>query len=241
MKLGRMAALALAPALALALAACHGIANSPMGEAFSNTVSGLPGFADTSGLQIKAVRSIHAVVASKIAVMPLIEEPGVGGTLESGAAEAITADLYARAALMGGWEVVPADDVNGAMQQMPPTTLAEMNQNAIALGKKLAADGVIYGTVSQYRERVGYSYAAQTPSAVAFTLHYVDEHSGQEVWTAKFAKQQKALSENILDLPSFISNQGRWVRAHDIAAKGVQEALGNLHSSLTIKPIVQGQ
>lgn len=241
MKLGRTAIFVLALVLGFAFAACHDIANSPMGEAFSNTVSGLPGFADTSGLQIKAVRSIHAVIASKIAVMPLIEEQNVGATLEPDAAEAITADLYARAALMGGWEVVPEDDVDGAMQQMAPTTIADMNQNAIALGKKLAVDGVIYGTVSEYRERVGYSYAAQTPAAVAFTLHYLDEHSGQEVWTAKFAKEQKALSENILDLPSFLSNQGRWVKAHDIAAKGAQEALDNLHSSLAIRPIVQGK
>jgi hypothetical protein len=237
----RLARLGLVVALSLALASCADVRNSPLGEAVSNTLSGLPGMANTSGLQIKAVRSIHSIIVSKIAVMPLVDEPGVGGTLEPGAAESITADLYARAALMGGWEVVPQDDINGAMQQMPPTTPADMAQNAIALGKKVAADGVIYGSVIQYRQRVGYSYAAQTPAAVAFTLHFLDEHSGQVVWTAKFAKAQKSLSENILDLPNFISNEGRWVRAQDIAAEGVQEALSNLHSSLAIRPIVQGR
>ncbi|MGH8011990.1 MAG: hypothetical protein ACREQ4_05785 [Candidatus Binataceae bacterium] len=241
MKLGRLARLALMMSLAVTLASCAEIRNSPLGEALANLVSGLPGMANTSGLHIKAVRSIHSVIVSKIAVMPLIEEPGVGGTVEAGASESITADIYARATLMGGWEIVSQDGVNGAMQQMPPTTLADMDQNASVLGKKVAADGVIYGTVTEYRERVGYSYAAQAPAAVAFELHFLDEHSGQVVWTAKFAKAQKALSANVFDLPAFISNEGRWVRAQDIAAEGTQEALQNLHSSLAIRPIVQGR
>ncbi len=111
----------------------------------------------------------------------------------------------------------------------------------MALGRKLNVDGVLYGSVHQYRERVGYDYAAQTPAAVAFTLNFVDEKSGQIVWTANFAKEQKALTENVLDLPTFISNSGRWVRAHDLAAQGVREAIGNLQSKITIQPIVQGQ
>jgi hypothetical protein len=137
--------------------------------------------------------------------------------------------------------VVPQDDVATAMQQVPPMTQADMDQNALALGRKLAADGVLYGTVNRYRERVGFEYAAQTPAAVAFTLQFVDEKSKQVVWTAKFAKEQRALTENVLDLPNFLANKGRWVRAHDIAAQGVQEALEDLQDKLTVEPILQGK
>jgi len=126
------------------------------------------------------------------------------------------------------------------MQQLPPTNLSNLDQNAIALGKAVAADGVLYGMVEKYRERVGYDYAAQTPAAVAFTLKFLDEHSGQVVWTAKYAREQKALTENVFDLPNFISNRGRWVRAHDIAEEGVQAAISNLYSKLTVQPVVQG-
>jgi hypothetical protein len=175
-------------------------------------------------------------------VMPLIDEPDqIDKSLEDGAAESVSAEAYARASMMGGWEVVPQDDVLGALQQMPPTTPANMDQNAIELGHKLAADGVLYGALSRYRERVGYDYAAQTPAAVAFTLYFVDENTKQIVWTAKFAKEQQALSDNILDLPDFIQRGARWVRAHDIAAEGVQEALDNLQSKLTIQPVLEGK
>ena len=55
---------------------------------------------------------------------------------------------------------------------------ANMDANAMTLGRQLAADGVLYGTVTAYRERVGYDYAAQDPRRGRFTLHFVDVHNG---------------------------------------------------------------
>lgn len=209
---------------------------------FNNVVHALPGMSNMSGLEVHAVRSSKTVIVHKIAVMPLIEVPDkIDGQLAQGATEAVSAELYARATIDGGWNVVPQDDVLDAMQQMPPSTEANLDQNALELGRRLSVDGVLYGSVHRYRERVGYDYAAQTPAAVAFTLNFVDEHSKQIVWTANFAKEQKALSENVMDLPNFISNAGRWVRAHDLAAQGAQEAVANLQSKITVQPIVEGQ
>jgi len=202
----------------------------------------LPGTGGTPGLDVHAVRSSKQVIIHKIAIMPLIDAPDkIDGQLPTGAAEAVSAELYARAAMVGGWTVVPQDDVADLLQQMPPTTLANMDQNALDLGRKLSVDGVLYGSVHRYRERVGYDYAAQTPAAIAFTINFVDEKSKQIVWTGDFAKEQKALSENVLDLPTFISNSGRWVRAHDLAAQGSEACVDNLQSKITVQPIVQGQ
>lgn len=241
MRVGGLLRLTLAAVL-LVFAACNDVENAPVVQGLGNAVGSIPGFSRTPGLDVHAVRSIKAVIIHKIAVMPLIDEPDqIDKSLEEGAAESVSAEAYARASMMGGWEVVPQDDVLGALQQMPPTTPANMDQNAIELGRKLAADGVLYGALSRYRERVGYDYAAQTPAAVAFTLYFVDENTKQIVWTAKFAKEQQALSDNILDLPDFIQRGARWVRAHDIAAEGVQEALDNLQSKLTIQPVLEGK
>jgi hypothetical protein len=220
----------------------HNISNTPAYNAVSDTVGALPGLHGTAGLEVHAVRSIKTVIIHKIAVMPLVDQPDqVDKTLPADAAQSLTAAIYARANELGGWEVAVQDDVDTALQQLPPLTVANMDQNALTLGRKLAADGVIYGTVNRYRERVGFDYAAQTPAAVAFTLHFVDEKTGQEVWTAKFAREQKALSQNILDLPNFLSHGARWVRAHDIAIEGINGALDNLQSKLTIEPILEGK
>jgi hypothetical protein len=238
-----MAGVALAAAVAAPMAACQQVRNAPETEELGNVMHDtLPFMNSTPGLDVQAVRSIRQVIVHKITVMPLIDEPDeMDKSLPAGAAGSITAELYGRANVIGGWEVVPQDDVDAALQQMPPTTIADMDQNALALGRKVAADGVIYGSVHRYRERVGFDYAAQTPAAVAFTLKFVDENSKQIVWTARFAREQRSLAENILDLPNFLSHGGRWVRAHDIAVEGVQGALVNLQSKLTVEPVVQGK
>jgi hypothetical protein len=243
---GRILRLAAATAMLRLMPCCqdlgHNVSNTPVFNAMSDTVHALPGLHGTSGLEVHAVRSIKTVVVHKIAVMPLVDQPDqIDKTLPADAAQSITAAIYARASELGGWEVAPQEDVDTALQQLPPLTVADLEQNALALALKIAADGVIYGTVSRYRERVGFDYAAQSPAAVAFTLNFMDEKSKQVVWTAKFAREQKALSQNILDLPNFVSHGARWVRAHDIAVEGINGALDNLQSKLTIEPIVQGK
>ena len=234
---------ALAVYLALAAAGCTpDVENMPMTAAMTNMVDKIPGVGNTSGLDVHAVRSIKSVIVRKIAIMPLVEAPDqIDKEFATGAGESVSAALYAKASLMGGWQVVPQDDVEQAMQQLPPTNPGNLEQNAIALGKKVNADGVIYGRVTRYRDLVGYELAASTPAAVAMTLYFLDEKSGQVVWTAKYAREQKSLSENFLDLPRFIEERGRWVRAYDIASEGVQGALTNLQSKVTVAPVVQGQ
>lgn len=246
MRCGSALRLAFRAALLMLIAGCeqmgHDIGNTPAFNAMSDTVQALPGLHGTAGLEVHAVRSIKTIIIHKIAVMPLVDQPDqIDKTLPPDAAQSITAAIYARANELGGWEVAPQDDVDAALQQLPPLTVADIDQNALALGRKLAADGVIYGTVNRYRERVGFDYAAQSPAAVAFILNFVDQNTKQVVWTAKFAREQKALSQNILDLPDFLSHGARWVRAHDIAVEGINGALDNLQSKLTIEPIVQGK
>jgi len=237
---------ALAALLLILMPGCpdlaQNISNTPAFNAMSDTARALPGLQGTIGLEIHAVRSSKTVIIHKIAVMPLVDQPNqIDKSLPPDAAPSITAAIYARANELGGWEVVPQDDVDTALQQLPPLTVADLDQNALALGRKVAADGVIYGMVNRYRERVGFDFAAQSPASVAFILNFVDENSKQVVWTAKFAREQRALSQNILDLPNFLSHGARWVRAHDIAVEGINSALDNLQSKLTIEPIVQGK
>ena len=185
-----------------------------------------------------AVRSIKTISINRVAVMPLIEAPG-GETLAPGASDAVTAEVYSQVAVAGGWDPVPAQDVDEAMQKMPPTTMGNLDQNALQLGREVSADGVLYGTVERYQERVGMDYSAASPASVAFSLKFVDLKSGQIVWTAKFAKSQAALSQNLFDLANFVQRSGRWVRAHEIAQEGVKEAVTDLHGDLNLSQNVR--
>jgi len=195
----------------------------------------VPVFGRTPDLQVEAVRSIKSVQVRRIAVMPLIESPaGAKDDVVDGANETVTAELLSQMSLAAGWELVPETDVSEVVQKLPQPNPANLQQNAIALGKKVSADVVLYGVLERFKERVGVDYAAASPASVTFTLHAVDVNGRQVIWTAKFARSQKALTENVFDLVTFLQHNGRWVKAHEIAMDGVREAVNDLHSKLNL-------
>ena len=209
-------------------------------DAVNSTTGSVTDAINQRDVKSHAVRSIKTIQIHRIAVMPVIDAvPGGGEPLAPGAAEAISAELYSQVAVAGGWDPIPEQDVDDAMQKMPPTTMANLDQNALQLGHDVSADGVLYGTVERYQERVGMDYSAASPASVAFSLKFVDLKSGQIVWTAKFAKSQAALSQNLFDLANFVQRSGRWVRAHEIAQEGVKEAVTDLHGDLNLSQNVK--
>ena len=203
-------------------------------DAISSTSQSVSDAINSRNVKAHAVASIKTITVNRVAVMPLVEAPAGGDTLAAGGAEAVTAELYSQVAMAGGWEVIPQPEVDAALQKMPPTTVSNLDDNALKLAHDVSADGVIYGTVDRYKERVGMDYSAASPASVTFSLKFVDLKSKQIVWTAKFAKSQAALSENIFDLANFVQRSGRWVRAHEIAQEGVKEAVANLHGDLNL-------
>jgi hypothetical protein len=120
------------------------------------------------------------------------------------------------------------------MQNLPPTTRANLDANALALAREVSADGILYGTVHKYQDRVGYSYAASQPASVAFTLFFAHLNTKQIIWRAQFAKTQESLSQNAFNIVNWLQHEGRWVRAVDIATQGVEEAVADLHSHLNL-------
>jgi hypothetical protein len=195
----------------------------------------VPVVGSSHDVQVEAVRSIKTIRERRIAVMPPLEAPAAGSTVVEGASDSMTAELQAKMAVEAGWQVVPESDVADAMQKLPPTNATNIQQNATALGREVAADGVLYGEIETYKERVGSDYAADSPASVAFTLHLLDLKTGQVIWSAHFSKSQKSLSENVFDVVAFVQNSGRWVRAHEIAEEGVDQAIDNLHNKLNLQ------
>ena len=90
-------------------------------------------------------------------------------------------------ALIAGWELVPESDVAARCRSCRPPRRPTSSKTQSKLGRKVSADGVLYGTVETYKERVGSDYAAASPASVAFTLHLVDIKSGRVIWSAHFA------------------------------------------------------
>jgi PBP1b-binding outer membrane lipoprotein LpoB len=219
---------------ALIIGACFVIAGCASAK-MPSLPSRVPFIGNTPDLEVHAVKSIKTVRVSRIAVMPMIEAPSKSdGIVGEGSGETVTAELMGQVALAGGWGMVSESEVSDALQKLPPATPANQEAVAIELGKKVNADVVLFGTVDRFKERVGVAYAAESPASVEFTLHLVQTQSGQVVWNAKFAKTQKALFENVFNLVSFVKGEGRWVKAHELAQTGIEEAITNLHGGVTL-------
>jgi len=185
-------------------------------------------------VKTESIPTIKQITIDRIAVMPIVDNPQGGQPMSPGASDAISAELYSQVALAGGWEVVAQDDVSQALEKLPPSTPATLDANAFILGRMVSADGVLFGEVERYQERVGIDDTESTPAAVTFSLKFLDMKTKQVVWTAKFAKSQKGFTQSVTSLVNFVQKEGRWIHAQEVAEVGVQEAVADLHRHLNI-------
>ena len=78
--------------------------------------------------------------------------------------ESVTAQIYAQATV--DWRMAGRAAGRRAVTRCSKCrrqTSANMDANALALGQKVAADGVIYGSVNKFRERVGLQVLPRRP------------------------------------------------------------------------------
>jgi len=226
---GHSFTLAFALLAALALGGCTAAA----GNAYDSAKDEISALAPKD-VKTAATPAMKQLNIDRITILPLVgDAPQQGAPLAPGATDAITAELYSQAALAGGWQLVPLDDVSQALQNLPPSTPADLETNAFALGRLVAADGVLFGTVERYEERVGIDDADAKPAAVTFSLKFMDMTTKQVVWTSKFSKTQKGFAQSLTNLVNFVQKEGRWIHAQEVAEVGVEQSVADLHRHLT--------
>ena len=226
---GHSFTLAFALLAALGLGGCTAAA----GNAYDSAKDEISALAPKD-VKTAATPAMKQLNIDRITILPLVgDAPQQGAPLAPGATDAITAELYSQAALAGGWQLVPLDDVSQALQNLPPSTPADLETNAFALGRLVAADGVLFGTVERYEERVGIDDADAKPAAVTFSLKFMDMTTKQVVWTSKFSKTQKGFAQSLTNLVNFVQKEGRWIHAQEVAEVGVEQSVADLHRHLT--------
>jgi hypothetical protein len=168
-----------------------------------------------------------------IAVMPVERSeapPGESNELESEAERVVTAAVYGVLSSSYEWRFVPDLTVTDAMRGISP--LDSPAKRALALGKAVSADAVIFGSVWRYIERQGTAYGADRGASVAFTLRLLLVSSGEVVWEETYDKTQEALSSNLLDWALFWEEGPRWLSAAELAHVGVDDMIENLRAAL---------
>lgn len=172
-----------------------------------------------------------------IAVMPIERAETVSATptegapqLAPGAEGVVTAQIYGVLSSSPEWRFVPDLTASQALSQIAPG--GDLQSRARALGKAVSADGVLFGTVSRYVERVGSEYGAREPAAVSFSLQLIAVTSGEIVWKDAFDQTQQPLSSNLLNWWQFWRGGPRWFSAPEFTRLGVERVLEDLARQL---------
>lgn len=168
-----------------------------------------------------------------IAVMPIErDEPAsqpVSGEergVAPGAEHVVTAQIYDVLSSAPQWRFVP--DL-AMLQALSKADLSgERALRARWLGRQVAADTVLFGTVSRFVERVGADYGAQRPAAVAIELQLISVQSGIILWKGTFDQEQTPLSSNLFNWWQFWKGGPKWFSAQEFAHVAVEHLLDEL-------------
>jgi len=138
----------------------------------------------------------------------------------------VITSLFRQRLIMGGHELVSKEAVDEASRM---TTEQGQDPKVVAqrIGSEIKVDSVLMGWIVRYSERVGNAWGACKPASVSFGVVLFDGRDGKVLWRGKFDETQKALSENVLNLGSFVRRGGRWLTARQLAADGVNRVLMN--------------
>ncbi len=96
------------------------------------------------------------------------------------------------------------------------------------VGACAGADYIVVPMVLGWQERVGSEMGATTPASVNLSLYLVDVHTGGVIKHFHYEETQKTLSDNLLDARKFVSRQGRWVTAMEMAQEALNQGVREL-------------
>ena len=129
-------------------------------------------------------------------------------------------------ASLPGRVLLPQEDVTAALNRIcKEFSGGDALRNLAKLGETLGVDGVFFGFVYRFRERVGSPYSVEQPASVAFSVHLYHVASKKIVWNGVFDKTQTSLMENLLDAKTFFGSRGKWMTAEQLAAEGGRQVM----------------
>lgn len=157
---------------------------------------------------------------------PITSKVFVTGIIEEKAALDLTNELYRLIGQETKLKWGAFEDTQDAQELYPLAGAKKDHARRLqALGRREGADTIMIGYLYAYRNRSGGDYGVERPSHVAFELVLMETESERIVWQRSFKEIQKSLSEDLLQIKSFIKRRGRWVSAQEMAKAALKEML----------------
>ena len=137
-------------------------------------------------------------------------------------AKKMTATLFDRLLKDKSYDLTSPGQAKGVFSSLvsSDTALGEI-EILQKIGKAFSSDAVLTGYVYRWREREGGDYAIERPASVAFDLYLVRADDGAILWKGRFNKTQRSLTEDILDMETFLKSKGKWLKAETLMELGL--------------------
>jgi hypothetical protein len=177
-------------------------------------------------LRLVAVLPIEPAPAPSENGQPPAQLPAEDGGL------AITAQVYRVLADHTEFRVVPDLTVADVAETPAVRRAGSLVDRAVALGKEVGADGVIFGRVFRFQKRVGTEYGASQAASVWFELDLVAVATGDIVWHGVFDQTQEPLTSNLFNWWMFWRAGPRWISAGELAGLGVDQLFAQMTASV---------
>ena len=168
------------------------------------------------------------------------EEPGVFRNSLSGAiymsepvskavANKMTNNLFKRLLKDHRYDLISPSQAMGVFSSLVSSDMVSDDMKILQkIGRAFSSDAVLAGYIYRWQEREGTNYAVNKPASVAFDLYLIRPSDGAILRKGGFDKTQQSLSENLLDMKTFIRSGGKWMNADKLAELGLDDLLNNI-------------
>ena len=144
-------------------------------------------------------------------------------------ADEMTVDLFNHLNKVEKYSLISPEQAKGVYSTIVSQDLTiHITDMLKETGRYFSSDAVLFGYIYRWRERVGSKYGVTSPASVAFDLHLISPWNGSVLWKGSYEKTQISLSENLLDLSTFIRSGGKWLTARQLAQIGLEKLIRNL-------------
>ena len=93
------------------------------------------------------------------------------------------------------------------------------------IGSELKCGAVLITSLSDYQQRQGGSYGAESPASVAFTMKLINTRDGRVIWQSMFKETQQSLMSNLLSFSKAESRGFKWITVENLVRQGIVEKI----------------
>jgi hypothetical protein len=148
------------------------------------------------------------------------------GDLPARAGSEVTTIFQRQINALGRCELIPADQAQAAAEGMDPKAFQKDPIGVAAqIGRELGVDAVVIGAVYRFEQRQGSALGVQSPASAAFDAHLIQVAGKKVLWSGRFDETQHSLSENVLNIGSFVKGGAQWMTVERWVEIGVESTL----------------